>query len=487
MDTVQRDPAIESLSVFDMLKIGVGPSSSHTLGPWRAVQRWLSELAEELAEESLGLHDVEHIRVHLYGSLALTGKGHATDQAIALALLGHQPETVDVAAIAAHVSGLARAGTIELVPGHTARFEMANDIVFHIDARLPGHANGMTCEATVAGEPRSASYYSVGGGFVLGADEIPGAKNFLALPHPAQSPDDLLEHCTTRDCRIADVVWTNEQEWRSIDEIRTGLRDIWAVMLEGVYRGCHTDGMLPGGLDVRRRAAPLSRRLLGGDDAPTSGEWVELIQSRDFRFAEILQWVSTFAMAVNEENADLGRVVTAPTNGAAGVIPAVLLYHVCFSEQPVTESGIIDFLLVAGEIGTLFKKGATISAAMGGCQAEVGVSSAMAAAALAEALGGTVEQALMAAEIAMEHHLGLTCDPVGGLVQVPCIERNTMGAVKAINAAELAVASNPADARVSLAEVIKTLRETAEDMSDRYKETSQAGLAVNVSVRVPEC
>jgi len=262
-------------------------------------------------------------------------------------------------------------------------------------------------------------------------------------------------------------------------------------MLEGVYRGCHTDGILPGGLDVRRRAAPLSRRLLTVDDvcadADTPNEWVDLIRHRDFRFAEVLQWVSTFAMAVNEENADLGRVVTAPTNGAAGVIPAVLLYHVCFSAEPVTEEQIIEFLLVAGEVGTLFKKGATISAAMGGCQAEVGVSSAMAAAALAEALGGTVAQSLMAAEIAMEHHLGMTCDPVGGLVQVPCIERNTMGAVKAINAAELAVASNPDDARVSLTDVIRTLRETAEDMSDRYKETSQGGLAVNVSVRVPEC
>lgn len=287
------------------------------------VQRWLGELAEDSAEESLGLRDVEHIRVHLYGSLALTGKGHATDQAIALALLGHEPETVDVAAIAEHVHGLARAGTVELVPGHTARFEMANDIVFHIDAQLPGHANGMTCEATSAGDPRSASFYSVGGGFVVGADEIPDAKNFVALPHPAQSPDGLLDHCTIRGCRIADVVWTNEQEWRSVDEIRTGLRDGWAVMLEGVYRGCHTDGVLPGGLDVRRRVAPLSRRLLGGDDAPTSGEWVEMIQRRDFPFAEILQWVSTFAMAVNEENADLGRVVMAPTNGAA--LPRVLL------------------------------------------------------------------------------------------------------------------------------------------------------------------
>jgi L-serine dehydratase len=483
---------MESLSVFDMLKIGVGPSSSHTLGPWRAVQRWLGELADELADDG-GLAAVDHVEVHLFGSLALTGQGHATDQAIGLALLGYEPETVDVGNIGTIVHALAASKTLSSLAGVPAAvaFDMATDIVFHIDERLPGHANGLTCRATAGARESASSYYSVGGGFVVGEDEVPGAAGFVALPHPSQTPDELGAHCTARGCSIADVVWTNEQAWRSEDEIRDGLRAIWKVMLEGVYRGCHTDGILPGGLDVRRRAAPLSRRLLTVDgvcaDAATPDEWVALIRGREFRFAEVLQWVSTFAMAVNEENADLGRVVTAPTNGAAGVIPAVLLYHVCFSVEPVTEVQIIDFLLVAGEVGTLFKKGATISAAMGGCQAEVGVSSAMAAAALAEALGGTVEQALMAAEIAMEHHLGMTCDPVGGLVQVPCIERNTMGAVKAINAAELAVASNPDDARVSLTDVIRTLRETAEDMSDRYKETSQGGLAVNVSVRIPEC
>ncbi len=483
---------MESLSVFDMLKIGVGPSSSHTLGPWRAVQRWMGELADELADHG-GLSAVDHVEVHLYGSLALTGQGHATDQAIALALLGFEPETVDVAGVAEYVHDLAAIKTLSSLAGVAAEvaFDMASDIVFHIDERLRGHANGLTCRAYVRSREFSSSYYSVGGGFVVGEEEVPGAAGFVALPHPSQTPDELGVHCAERDCSIADVVWTNEQAWRSEDEIRQGLRAIWHVMLDGVYRGCHTDGVLPGGLDVRRRAAPLSRRLLTVDDvcadADTPDAWVELIRGRDFRFAEVLQWVSTFAMAVNEENADLGRVVTAPTNGAAGVIPAVLLYHVCFSAEPVSEAQIIDFLLVAGEVGTLFKKGATISAAMGGCQAEVGVSSAMAAAALAEALGGTVAQSLMAAEIAMEHHLGMTCDPVGGLVQVPCIERNTMGAVKAINAAELAVASNPDDARVSLTDVIRTLRETAEDMSDRYKETSQGGLAVNVSVRVPEC
>ncbi len=497
---------MESLSVFDMLKIGVGPSSSHTLGPWRAVQRWIGEIAEQLDDElarrgdadvdaspGVGLTLVDRVQVHLYGSLALTGRGHATDRAIALAMLGFEPETVPVEFIDDFVGELAGRKHLTSLGGvpSTVAFDMATDIVFHPEQRLPGHANGMTCEAHCGEMTLASTYYSVGGGFVIGADEEPGANGFVALPYPAQSPDELGANCVACDGAISDVVWANEQAWRTPDEIRSDLHAIWTVMLDSVYRGCHTDGVLPGGLDVRRRAAPISRRLLATHgiehDAPSPDEWVEQIRSTDARFSEVLQWVSAFAMAVNEENANLGRVVTAPTNGASGVIPAVLLYHVCFSDVPVTEAQILNFLLVAGEVGTLFKKGATISAAMGGCQAEVGVSSAMAAAALAEAIGGTPDQALMAAEIAMEHHLGMTCDPIAGLVQVPCIERNTMGAVKAINAAELAVGGDPADAKVSLTDVIATLRETAEDMSDRYKETSQGGLAVNVSVRIPEC
>ncbi|NND76082.1 MAG: L-serine ammonia-lyase [Ilumatobacter sp.] len=475
----------EALSVFDMLKVGVGPSSSHTLGPWRAVQRWLGELDDEAG----GLSAVDTVVIHLYGSLALTGRGHATDKAIALALLGHQPETVPVESISSFVADLEAERFVHLVPGRAVAFDPATDIVFHPDERLPGHANGMICEATIGDRTLASTYYSIGGGFVLAADEVVGSGRSAAmvLPHPTQTPEELRTHCAARSCRIADVVWSNEQAWRSDDEIRAQLDEIWRVMLDAVYRGCHTDGVLPGGLDVRRRAAQLVRRLLGDASTDTPEQWIEVIRSRTCRFAEVLQLVSAFAMAVNEENADLGRVVTAPTNGAAGVIPAVLMYHVCFSDREVTADEIREFLMVAGEVGTLFKKGATISAAMGGCQAEVGVSSAMAAAALAEALGGSVEQAMMAAEIAMEHHLGMTCDPVAGLVQVPCIERNTMGAIKAINAAELAVAGNPSDAKVSLGDVIRTLRETAEDMSDRYKETSQGGLAINVSVRVPEC
>ena len=480
-----QDP--EALSVFDMLKIGVGPSSSHTLGPWRAVQRWLGEL------EAAGVWDrVEAVEVHLYGSLALTGRGHCTDLAVMLALLGHDPETVDVDRLGAYVAGLRLDKTVRL-GDRAVPFDPEADLVFHPGERLPGHANGMTCRAVVDGAERASTYYSVGGGFVVSEGEAARqTAGSVRLPHPAQVPAEMLAHCRDGTCRIADVVWENEEAWRPRGEIRARVLGLWAVMRDGVVRGCHTDGVLPGGLGVERRAASMARRLLGDDaappgDVPEADAWIEVIRSRTFSFPQILQWVSAFALAVNEENANLGRIVTAPTNGAAGVIPAVLFYHVCFSEAPVPEAEVVDFLLVAGEVGTFFKKGATISAAMGGCQAEVGVSSAMAAAALCEAKGGTPAQAFQAAEIAMEHHLGMTCDPIGGLVQVPCIERNTMGAVKAINAAELALAGRPEAARVSLDEVIRTMRQTAEDMSDKYKETSQGGLATNVSVRFSEC
>ncbi len=483
-------PQAEALSVFDMLKIGVGPSSSHTLGPWRAVQRWLDALAR-----AGDLGRVDAVEIHLYGSLALTGRGHCTDQAVMLALLGHDPVTVDVDRIAGYVADLRLSRSLEL-GGRAVPFDPQADVVFHPSERLPGHANGMTCVAVVDGAERTSTYYSVGGGFVVAEGEARAQAQGVRLPHPAQVPAEMLAHCA--DCRVADVVWRNERAWRTDAEIRAGVLALWEVMRRGVWRGCHTDGVLPGGLGVERRAAALVRRLLpdgaahlgpeaGGAGGDEIDAWIAAIRSRPFRFPEILQWVSAFALAVNEENANLGRVVTAPTNGAAGVIPAVLFYHVCFSEEPVTEDAIVDFLLVAGEVGTFFKKGATISAAMGGCQAEVGVSSAMAAAALCEAEGGTPAQAFQAAEIAMEHHLGMTCDPIGGLVQIPCIERNTMGAVKAINAAELALAGAPDRAKVSLDAVIRTLRETAEAMSDKYKETSQGGLATNVSVRVTEC
>ena len=473
---------MNALSVFDMLKVGVGPSSSHTLGPWRAVQRWLGELSA-----SVGLENVDAVQVRLYGSLALTGRGHCTDQAVCLALLGLDPETVDVEAIPGLIADLARTHEVWLHRGAPIAFDPASDILFFKSERLPGHSNGMICRAAVGDRIVESTYYSVGGGFVVGEGDGPSASESVALPYPAQVPSEMLAHCAATGLRIADVVRANERAWRSPDEVRAQVLRLWSVMREAIWRGCHTDGVLPGGLEVDRRAARIARDLLGGDGPDDADEWLMEIRSRTWRFPQVLRWTSAFALAVNEENANLGRVVTAPTNGAAGVIPAVLAHLVCFGDAEPSDDLAADFLMVAGEVGTFFKKGATISAAMGGCQAEVGVSSAMAAAALAEALGGTPAQAFMAAEIAMEHHLGMTCDPIGGLVQVPCIERNTMGAIKAINAAELAAAGTPERARVSLDDVIRTLRQTAEDMSDKYKETSQGGLAVNVSVRMTEC
>ena len=307
-------------------------------------------------------------------------------------------------------------------------------------------------------------------------------------PYPCQSAADVVSHCDQHNLSLAEMVRVNERVWFSSEQLEERLRAIWLVMLGAVHAGCHTRGVLPGGLSVERRAAAMHAALRGDVTWPGRSDpsaWLEGIRAGQYGFRDVLKFVSCFALATNEENASLGRVVTAPTNGAAGVIPAVLLYHVCFADRPVPEAEIFDFLMVAGEIGSLFKKGATISAAMGGCQAEIGVSSAMAAAALTEVNGGTVGQALLAAEVAMEHHLGMTCDPVQGLVQVPCIERNAMGAVKAINAAELALVSDPAKARVSLDDVIRTMQQTAQDMNTKYKETSLGGLAANISVRLP--
>lgn len=488
----------EAISVFDMLKIGVGPSSSHTLGPWRAVERWLRELDADMPS---GLSAVRTITLHLYGSLAQTGRGHATDVALCLALLGQEPETVPVERIDSMVADLRMGGRLRL-PGTRADdppvpFVPDRDIVFHPEAKLPGHANGMRFEAVDAdGRTHESTWYSIGGGFVLREGEEPGSdRPTVELPHPCQCTEDLRQACEDHGRSIAELTFENERAWRDDDAIRADLLEIWHVMRDGIVRGCRTDGVLPGGLDVRRRASGIAAGLPGNPPAGAPpADWIASIRAArpGMDFKDVLKWTSCFALAINEENAALGRVVTAPTNGAAGVIPAVLMHELCFGDpidgpRPSEDDRVIDFLLVAGEIGTHFKKNATISAAMGGCQAEIGVSSSMAAAALCEVRGGTVAQAMMAAEIAMEHHLGMTCDPVAGLVQVPCIERNSMGAVKAINAAELALASDPADALVSLDEVIRTMWETAQDMGERYKETSLGGLAVQISVSVPEC
>ncbi len=468
---------MERISVFDIFKIGIGPSSSHTMGPWRAAQRFLREI---------NLDTVASVQVELYGSLAKTGKGHGTDLAVLLGLNGDDPVTIPVEAVQTHIQHIHATKTIHLGGQRMVGFDPERDVVFLYDQALPYHANGLTFRAFYEdGTGESHTYFSIGGGFVVKEGEE-GADSGKALPFPIDLGEELRIWCVQEGQNVSEIVWRNELSWRSEDQIRADLLNIWTVMKRCIYIGCHTDGTLPGGLEVTRRAAPLSRKLLVNKPYHDIDDWVRQISRGGHSFQDILKWVSCFALAVNEENASFSRVVTAPTNGAAGVIPAVLMYHVCFSDSFVEED-IIKFLLTAGELGSLFKKGATISAAMGGCQAEIGVSSAMAAGALTECLGGSHGQVMMAAEIAMEHHLGMTCDPIGGLVQIPCIERNTMGAIKAITASQIALESDPSKAKVSLDAVIKTMMETARDMNTKYKETADGGLAVNISVNLAEC
>jgi L-serine dehydratase len=376
---------------------------------------------------------------------------------------------------------------ILLAGRHEIDFDPAEDIEFLFSESLPYHPNALTFLAELnSGDNIAETYYSVGGGFVQ-QEGVPGsARSAVELPFPINTADELLHWCRKTGMSIHEVVMENENTWRPEGETKSGLMDTWTVMKECMYRGCHSEGFLPGGLQVKRRAAALNKKLLTNKPYTDYLSWVAAIKEGGQQFNYILDWVNCFALAVNEENASFGRVVTAPTNGAAGVIPAVLQYFIIFCDGD-SEEKILHFLLTAAEVGSIFKKGATISAAMGGCQAEIGVSSAMAAAALTESLGGTQRQALMAAEIAMEHHLGMTCDPIGGLVQIPCIERNTMGAIKAITASQLALQSAPDFARVSLDGVIKTMWDTAKDMNSKYKETSDGGLAVNVPISLSEC
>ncbi|MGQ0740234.1 MAG: L-serine ammonia-lyase [Bacteroidota bacterium] len=477
----------EAISVFDIFKIGVGPSSSHTLGPWRAAQRF----AQMLLEKNL-LHGVTNIKVLLYGSLAKTGKGHGTDVAVQLGLAGDDPVTFAVDQIGPKINDITTMRKIVLLGIHEVDFNPNEDIDFLITESLPFHPNAVTFLASVRnGESIAETYYSVGGGFVVKEGETTSAKDAMQLPFPINTADDLLHWCIKTGMSISEIVMENENAWRAEKETKEGVLNIWRVMKECIYRGCHTPGMLPGGLNVTRRGAELNKKLTAGKSYSDYDAWLAVIRSGGNDFKYTLDWVSCFALAVNEENASFGRVVTAPTNGAAGVIPAVLQYYIAFCPDSYREVNkddkIIQFLLTAAEIGSIFKKGATLSAAMGGCQAEIGVSSAMAAAGLTECMGGTQKQVMMASEIAMEHHLGLTCDPIGGLVQVPCIERNTMGAIKAITASQLALQSTPDFAKVSLDAVIKTMWDTAKDMDHKYKETADGGLAVNVPLSLPEC
>jgi L-serine dehydratase len=470
-----------AISTFDIFKIGVGPSSSHTLGPWRAAQRAVQRWQE------LGVFDsIVEVHVDLYGSLAKTGRGHMTDMAVMLGLSNEDPVSCDTAAIPARIEEIRRSRTIMLGGQRLVRLDPATNCRFNSRVSLAQHPNGLTFTAVLAdGSSVAETYYSVGGGFIVQEGETDEGGPSITLPFPIESAKDLLGYCNAHGKTVSEVVWRNELAWRTPEEIHRGLGTIWRTMKDCVFRGCHTQGVLPGGLGVIRRAAGLSSGMLGVESWPDVDSWIEAIRNRRPAFRETLAWVSCFALAVNEENAGFGRVVTAPTNGAAGVVPAVLLYYLCFCDGD--EGGIERFLLTAAEIGSIIKKKATISAAMGGCQAEIGVSSAMAAAGLTQCLGGSPAQVAMAAEIALEHHLGLTCDPVAGLVQIPCIERNTMGAVKAITASTLALASKPADAKISLDAVISTMWQTAQDMNVKYKETAEGGLALQIAVNVTEC
>ncbi|MBL0099686.1 MAG: L-serine ammonia-lyase [Saprospiraceae bacterium] len=470
---------MEFISVFDVFKIGVGPSSSHTLGPWKAALKFISHC------EQLNILSVDKsLRISLFGSLSLTGKGHATDLAVMMGLTGQDPVTVDTSAISDMISNIRHLKKIKVDEMTVLDFDPDFDIAFEKDF-LPYHPNGMVFSVLQQGGTIvfKETYYSVGGGFiVLEGEPITSLSNTLIHPFPIQNSKELLSYCKVHNMDISDIVMNNELVDRTEDEVRNQLITIWDVMLDSMYIGCHCGGYLPGNLKVKRRAADVISKLHSSDGYNNKLNWLETIRGLTPGFQDVMKWVGSFAIAVNEVNASFGRVVTAPTNGSAGVIPAVLMYYLCFVNKKASENEIVKFLLTAGEIGSIFKKGSTISAAMGGCQAEIGVSSAMAAAALTELMGGTPDQCTIAAEVAMEHHLGMTCDPIGGLVQVPCIERNSMGAIKAINAAAIALDRNAEDIKVPLDNVIITMWETAQDMHRKYKETSEGGLATAVYI-----
>ncbi|MNZ40976.1 L-serine dehydratase 1 [compost metagenome] len=454
-----------SLSVFDLFKIGIGPSSSHTVGPMRAAARFVDGLRREQL-----LARTHSVKVELYGSLGATGKGHGSDKAVLLGLEGEQPDSVDTESVDARLLDIRQNGRIRLGGEQVIRFVEKEHLAM-IRKPLPYHPNGMIFRAfdSAGLQIRSREYYSVGGGFVVD-EEAAGHDRIVAdrtpLPHPFRTGGELLDRCVTQGLSISDLMRENEKAWRSPEETSAGLMRIWQVMQACVSAGCRKEGIMPGGLKVKRRAAALYRQLSERPEA----------NLRDS--LSVLDWVNLYALAVNEENATGGRVVTAPTNGAAGIVPAVLHYYSRFVPG-ASDDGVERFLLTAAAIGILYKENASISGAEVGCQGEVGVACSMAAGALCEVLGGTPQQVENAAEIGMEHNLGLTCDPVGGLVQVPCIERNAMGAVKAINAARMALRGD-GQHFISLDKVIRTMRQTGADMKSKYKETARGGLAVNI-------
>jgi L-serine dehydratase len=465
-----------TISIFDLFRIGIGPSSSHTVGPMRAARTFLKKLEGEGA-----LASTVTVLVELFGSLGATGRGHGSDTAVILGLMGETPEGVDVASVEGLLERVRSTERLSLAGRHEIAFREAEHLLM-LPKNLPYHPNGMRFSALGADGTVLCAlvYYSIGGGFVVEEGATQGAAEVAPVPHPFHTGNELLARCHERGLSVSQLMLENELTWRTEAEIHAGLRDIWTVMETCVRRGCTTEGMLPGGLKVMRRAPALYRRLT---EAPEAG-------LRDPLTA--MDFVSLYALAVNEENAAGGRVVTAPTNGAAGIIPAVLHYYRRLVPGS-TDEGVARFLLTAGAIGALYKENASISGAEVGCQGEVGVACSMAAGALAEVMGGTPDQVENAAEIGMEHNLGLTCDPIGGLVQVPCIERNAMASVKAINAARMSLHGD-GQHHVSLDKVIRTMRETGADMKSKYKETSRGGLAVNAlgtpldfTVNLPEC
>ncbi|MEO5690087.1 MAG: L-serine ammonia-lyase [Burkholderiaceae bacterium] len=459
-----------AVSAFDLFKIGIGPSSSHTVGPMRAARMF----SIRLQHEGL-LERVARVKCDLYGSLGATGKGHGSDKAVLLGLHGHEPDTVDIERVPLELEAMRSNKQVLLAGMHIISFDETTDLIMHRRETLPFHANGMRFTAFDAEgvEVENRVYYSVGGGFVVseevaadGTKQKTIAPDTTVLPHPFHSGDDLLRLAAEHKISIAELMRNNERHWRTDDEVHAGLMKIWQVMQDCVTRGCRTEGILPGGFKVKRRAAQLFRDLTVNPEAAMRDPLI------------VMDWVNLYALAVNEENAAGGRVVTAPTNGAAGIVPAVLHYYTRFVPG-ATDKGVVDFMLTAAAIGILYKENASISGAEVGCQGEVGVACSMAAAGLAAVMGGTPEQVENAAEIGMEHHLGLTCDPVGGLVQIPCIERNAIASVKAINAARMALRGDGTH-HVSLDKVIKTMRETGADMQTKYKETARGGLAVNI-------
>lgn len=456
-----------AVSTFDLYKIGIGPSSSHTVGPMRAAARFV----EHHLAEAGRLGDVARVRAEVFGSLALTGRGHGTDKAVLMGLEGHWPNRIDPDLIPAALERIRGSKLIRLHGGREIAFNEKSDLVMNKRQKLPFHTNGMRFIAYDANgaEIASRDYYSVGGGFVVNQDEAAEDRivaDTTPVAHPFSSGDELLARCAESGLSIAQLMLENERAWRSDHEVIAGLRELWQAMQDCVARGIRETGTLPGGLHVSRRAPSLHAELSAKPEAAMRDPLT------------VLDWVNLYALAVNEENAAGGRVVTAPTNGAAGIIPAVLHYYDRFCAG-ANEKGVFDFLLTAAAVGILYKENASISGAEVGCQGEVGVACSMAAAGLTAALGGTPGQVENAAEIGMEHNLGLTCDPIGGLVQIPCIERNAMGAVKAINASRMALRGDGKH-KVSLDKVIKTMRDTGRDMQDKYKETSRGGLAVNV-------